>query len=247
MTALVDDGHHQHGLHRPGRSARTELGLPRRRQNLSPHLAWNPPPAGTAELLLLIEDLDAPIGSNPAVHCLAVIDETSLPTPHSLPAGALAKKKDPAPGVTLLRSVFSRGYYGPEPLKGHGPHRYVFQIYALGLSIANTPNHNKLLKTRPRTILTSIKHTHTGARPHHQHLPTVTRHLAIHTISTGHGREEWPHSPPFESNDRAACDVGECGHAEVDGLILAPQGRVDLGELVLGAPFLNGWNPHGPD
>ena len=28
---------------------------------------------------------------------------------------------------------------------------------------------------------------------------------------------------------------GECGHAEVDGLVLALQGRVDLGELVLGA------------
>lgn len=124
-------------------------------ENLSPHLAWSPPPAGTAELLLLIEDLDAPIGRNPAVHCLAVIDETALRTPHSLPAGALAKK-DPAPGVTLLRSVFSRGYYGPEPLKGHGPHRYVFQIYALGLGIVNTPNRDKLLKTRPRAVLTSI-------------------------------------------------------------------------------------------
>ena len=35
--------------------------------------------------------------------------------------------------------------------------------------------------------------------------------------------------------DGAARDVGECGHAEVDGLVLAAQGRVDLGELVLGA------------
>jgi hypothetical protein len=35
--------------------------------------------------------------------------------------------------------------------------------------------------------------------------------------------------------DGAAGDAGECGHAEVDGLFLALQGRVDLGELVLGA------------
>lgn len=122
-------------------------------QNLSPHLTWSRPPAGTAELLVLIEDIDAPLGSNPAVHCLAVIDETPLQTPHELAPGAL-DKKNPASGVTLLRSVFSRGYYGPEPLKGHGPHRYVFQVFALGQSL---PNLDALRKTRPRAVLTSIE------------------------------------------------------------------------------------------
>jgi hypothetical protein len=39
----------------------------------------------------------------------------------------------------------------------------------------------------------------------------------------------------FRAGDGAACDVGECGHAEVDGLVAALPGRVDLGELVLGA------------
>ena len=126
-------------------------------ENLSPHLTWSQVPAETAELLLLIEDIDAPIGSNPAVHCLAIIDETALQTPHELPPGALAKK-NPAPGVTLLRSVISRGYYGPEPLKGHGPHRYVFQIYALGESLLNRnrPDRDALIKTRPRTVLGAI-------------------------------------------------------------------------------------------
>jgi hypothetical protein len=38
-----------------------------------------------------------------------------------------------------------------------------------------------------------------------------------------------------DGRDGAAGDVGERGHAEVDGLLLALQGRVDLGELVLGA------------
>ena len=124
-------------------------------ENVSPHLAWSEPPVGTVELLVLVEDIDAPLGSKPAVHCLAVIDETSLGAPYELPAGALAKK-DPAPGVTLLRSVFSRGYFGPEPLKGHGPHRYVFQVYALGHSILNGPGRDVLLKARPRAVLTSI-------------------------------------------------------------------------------------------
>jgi phosphatidylethanolamine-binding protein (PEBP) family uncharacterized protein len=88
-------------------------------ENLSPHLAWSGLPAGPGELLLLVEDVDAPLGAAPAVHCLALIDEAGLPTPHELAPGALARK-DPSPGVTLLRSVISRGYYGPEPLKGHG-------------------------------------------------------------------------------------------------------------------------------
>ena len=39
----------------------------------------------------------------------------------------------------------------------------------------------------------------------------------------------------FRAGNGAAGDVGERGHAEVDGLVLALQGCVDLGELVLGA------------
>ena len=124
-------------------------------ENLSPHLTWSQVPDGTAELLLLIEDIDAPLGSNPAVHCLAIIDEAGLQTPRELPPGALAKK-NPGPGVTLLRSVISRGYHGPEPLKGHGPHRYVFQIYALGDSLLNRPDRDALIKTRPRAVLAAI-------------------------------------------------------------------------------------------
>ncbi|MEY9855477.1 phosphatidylethanolamine-binding protein (PEBP) family uncharacterized protein [Catenulispora sp. GAS73] len=126
-----------------------------RGENVSPHLAWTEPPAGTAELLLLIEDIDAPLGRNPAVHCLAAIDGARLQTPYELPSGAL-DKKSPALGITLLRSVISRGYYGPEPLKGHGPHRYVFQIYALGHSLVNGPDRDSVLKTRPRALLAAI-------------------------------------------------------------------------------------------
>ena len=41
--------------------------------DLSPHLAWTPPPPGTAQLLLVVEDIDVPM-TKPAVHCLALID-----------------------------------------------------------------------------------------------------------------------------------------------------------------------------
>lgn len=124
-------------------------------ENISPHLAWSQPPAGTAELLLLIEDLDSPLGRTPAVHCLAVIDEATLPRPHELAPGALTGK-NPGPGVTLLRSVVGRGYHGPEPLKGHGPHRYAFQVYALGRGLLNRPDRDALIKARPRALLAAI-------------------------------------------------------------------------------------------
>lgn len=135
----------------PRRHAGTRVGG----ENLSPHLAWSEPPAGTAELLLLIEDLDAPLGANPAVHCLAIVDETDLDTPHELPPGALARK-NPGPGVTLLRSLVSRGYFGPEPIKGHGPHRYVFQVYALGRGLLDRPDRDAVVRSRPRALLASF-------------------------------------------------------------------------------------------
>jgi Raf kinase inhibitor-like YbhB/YbcL family protein len=99
-------------------------------RNLSPELSWTAPPAGTAELLLVIEDVDAPMGS-PFVHCVAIID----PDVPALDAGALGGRQL-AIGVRVLRSTMGRGYVGPEPIKGHGPHRYVFQLFALGAPAA---------------------------------------------------------------------------------------------------------------
>ena len=40
-----------------------------------------------------------------------------------LPIGGLNADR-PAEGVRVLRSGLGRGYLGPEPIKGHGPHRY---------------------------------------------------------------------------------------------------------------------------
>jgi phosphatidylethanolamine-binding protein (PEBP) family uncharacterized protein len=84
-------------------------------ENLSPHLAWSGLPAGSAELLFLIEDIDAPLGARSAAHCLAVINAAGLQTPNELAPGALGKR-NPGPGVTLLRCTIGRGYHGPEPL-----------------------------------------------------------------------------------------------------------------------------------
>lgn len=124
--------------------------------NVSPHLTWSEVPAGTTELMLLVEDTDAPLVANPAVHCLAVIDPDSLQVSNELPPGALARSH-PAQGVTLLRSVVSRGYFGPEPLKGHGPHRYVFQVYTLGERLSDAADVGTLIQSRPRRVLAAVQ------------------------------------------------------------------------------------------
>lgn len=112
-------------------------------KDLSPALAWSPAPPDTARLLLVIEDPDAPTPT-PYVHCLAVLDASVTGLAH----GALDAGNPPA-GIRLLRSGRGRGYLGPEPPKSHGPHRYVFQLFAL----AAEPGGAALRSAKPREVL----------------------------------------------------------------------------------------------
>ena len=116
-------------------------------RDVSPHLAWNPLPPGVAQLLLVVEDIDVPTGK-PAAHCLALID----PSAEHLEPGALAAKQ-PGPGVQVLRSTIGRGYHGPAPIKGHGPHRYVFQLFALENPLGDG---NPLDRARPGAVLSAV-------------------------------------------------------------------------------------------
>ena len=119
-------------------------------EDLSPHLAWSRLPAGTAQLLLVVEDVDVPMGK-PAVHCLALID----PAAGHLEPGALAAKQ-PGAGVRVLRSTIGRGYHGPAPVKGHGPHHYVFQLFALESPLGGNPDAAAPDRTRPRALLPAV-------------------------------------------------------------------------------------------
>lgn len=53
----------------------------------------------------------------------------------------------------------TRGYHGPEPIKGHGPHRYTFQLFALSDSIYEADLGHPLDKMRPRLLLSAIAGT----------------------------------------------------------------------------------------
>ena len=116
-------------------------------QNLSPTLSWHGMPRETAQLLLVVEDVDSPTRS-PFVHCVALIE----PDLDGLPAGALSVAGS-IPGVRVLRSGMGRGYRGPEPIKGHGMHRYVFQLFALATPITSAVGRADLGTARPRAVL----------------------------------------------------------------------------------------------
>lgn len=85
------------------------------------------PPAGTAELVLIVQDPDVPLGK-PATHALARGIDPSL---GGIPEYGLA---DPSPirGIKHGKgSLGRRGWAGPLPMRSHGPHSYVFQLFAL--------------------------------------------------------------------------------------------------------------------
>jgi phosphatidylethanolamine-binding protein (PEBP) family uncharacterized protein len=85
--------------------------------NISPPFTWDGVPAGTIELALLMEDLDAPL-PRPFVHLIAYGIPGHL---NGVPEGALG----PSGGAFRFgrNTNGSHGYMGPRPIRGHGTHR----------------------------------------------------------------------------------------------------------------------------
>ncbi len=93
----------------------------------SPPLRWRGVPDGTAAIVLVVEDADSPT-STPLIHALAIKlggrDDDLIP-------GALDENAG-IEGLALGRNSFHKAAWSPpDPPPGHGPHRYVFQIYAI--------------------------------------------------------------------------------------------------------------------
>ncbi|WP_338674268.1 YbhB/YbcL family Raf kinase inhibitor-like protein [Streptomyces sp. SCSIO 30461] len=119
-------------------------------RNLSPALTWTGTPQEAAQLLLVVEDPDAPT-SRPFVHCLALIS----PARQELAPGALSADAA-VEGIHVLRPGMGRGYLGPQPPKGHGEHRYAFQLFALRTAITSVPGRANLEASRPRDVLDAV-------------------------------------------------------------------------------------------
>ena len=105
-------------------------------ENVSPPLTWSGVPAATKELVLIVEDPDAPF-PQPFVHWIL---HHLPPTTTSLPTGVPTTMVVPSLGTALQsqNDMKKPGYYGPEPPLGHGVHHYHFQLFALNIATSAT-------------------------------------------------------------------------------------------------------------
>jgi phosphatidylethanolamine-binding protein (PEBP) family uncharacterized protein len=92
--------------------------------NASPQLRWTGVPPATRQVVLIIDDVDVPL-PRPLLHTVAVI----APGLQDVDTGTL---RSGTPGIRFIPgSLGHRGYAGPRPVPGHGPHRYRFHVLAL--------------------------------------------------------------------------------------------------------------------
>lgn len=136
---------------------------------VSPPLVWGEAPAGTASLALIVEDPDAPALS-PLVHAIV----WQLPADERrLEEGAIARDGDgAADGRDVGRnSYFTEGWLPPDPPTGHGPHDYVFQLFALSETpdIGRNPGRAAIVKAMAGKVLAAglLVGTYSRGEPAH--------------------------------------------------------------------------------
>lgn len=97
-------------------------------RKLSPPLAWRGVPAGAAEIVVVIEDADSPTPA-PLVHTILL----GLPgRDGDLAAGELKSPGSEGRTHRLGKNSYLKAeYLPPDPPRGHGPHRYAVQVFAL--------------------------------------------------------------------------------------------------------------------
>lgn len=107
--------------------------------NASPALTWSRA-LEAASFALIVEDPDAP-GDAPFVHWMIWdIPGTATGLLAGTPAGPRVESLEGA--VQGLNGAGRHEWFGPKPPKGHGPHRYHFQLFALGKRLGMGPDTN---------------------------------------------------------------------------------------------------------
>jgi len=119
-------------------------------EDKSPHLQWTNVPEETQELVMVLEDPDAPIPW-PAVHTVVI---NIPPTVTTFAAGVLNLPGGPlkphAEGWQFAKGMLGRrGYHGPGPPPGHGSHRYFFEFFALKEKLPENAKNMKLHELLP--------------------------------------------------------------------------------------------------
>ena len=87
--------------------------------NQAPDLSWGEPPAGTRSFAMIMVDPDAPGGT---FRHWGVFD---------IPASARSIDGGHHLGTEAVNDFGKRGYGGPCPPRGHGPHHYQVKLFAL--------------------------------------------------------------------------------------------------------------------
>ena len=95
---------------------------------VAPPLEWTAPPAGTQELAIVVEDPDAP-GPQPFCHWLV----------WGLAPQAGKLLEGETPPRTGKNAFGNSEWLLPDPPTGHGPHDYVFQLFALDRPLTLMP------------------------------------------------------------------------------------------------------------
>jgi Raf kinase inhibitor-like YbhB/YbcL family protein len=123
-------------------------------EEISPPLNWTNVPAAAREIVLIMEDYDVPL-PKAVTHLIAFgisartsgLVEGALPTPN-------VRGKDPLPRLGRNSLGFQR-YEGPAALPGHGPHHYVFEVFALDrpLDFDAAPNKKEIVSAMEARVL----------------------------------------------------------------------------------------------
>jgi len=134
-------------------------------EGVSPPLYWSDPPEGTAMLALIVEDADAPT-PQPLVHAIVW---NLPPRAGELAEGAVVADGAGTPegGDVGRNSYLSEGWLPPDPPRGHGEHRYVFQLFALDAVVdigGQTPGRGAMVEAMAGHVLAAGVLTGTYSR-----------------------------------------------------------------------------------
>jgi Raf kinase inhibitor-like YbhB/YbcL family protein len=97
------------------------------RGDLSPALIWDGVPEGTAGLVLLVDDPDAPVEGSFVHWVLYNLDPARR---------GVAEGEVPAEATAGANGFGLPGYLGPAPPPGDDPHHYVFRLLAVDEPVA---------------------------------------------------------------------------------------------------------------